>query len=287
MLEIKTVKDAFFYVKTKLKTNDIQMPSLDAQLIVADAINTDRLGLFLNYDKPLTDIELSKINEKVDRRLKREPVAYILGKKEFCSHEFKVSPSVLVPRPETEYLVELIIDKLKNKISNEIDILDVGTGCSCIAIALALHFKNAKVVATDISEDVLTLAKENSDLHNVSNRIRFVKSDLFEDIDGQYDLIVSNPPYVSEDDKESLQVDILNYEPLNALFAPKEGFGTIEKLIMQAPNYLKPKGLLAIEIGDKHKEQALTIAKKTKQYDEIEVRNDLSGFDRYFFGKSA
>jgi len=268
-----------------LRLAGIPNATLDAQLIIANAIGSNRLGVFLNYDKPLSDNELSKIKDRINRRLKREPIAYILGKKEFCSLEFKVSPATLIPRPETEYLVELVIDKLKDKKSDELNIIDIGTGCGCIAVVLAMNIKSAKIIATDISEKALILAKENSVLHNVTHRIKFLKSDLFENVNDKFDLIISNPPYVAESEKVNLEPDILNYEPITALIASDNGFAVIKRLINEAPNYLNPNGLLAIEIGDKHREKVLLEVEKSKEYKECEVVKDLNRIDRYFFGE--
>jgi len=284
-LKIQTVKEVLFSLRDKLKSVGIPNATLDAQLIIADTLGFDRLGIFLNYDKPLGNNELSKINARAERRLKREPIAYILGKKEFCSLDFKVSPAVLIPRPETEYLVELVFDRLKTNKNDELNIIDIGTGCGCIAITLAKNFPNAKIIATDTSEEALALATENSVTNSVDRKIKFLKSNLFNDIDGKFDLIISNPPYVAESDRENLQPEILHYEPITALIAPDDGFGIIKKLINEAPDYLKQNSLLAIETGDKHREKILLEAEKTKRYRRCEVIKDLNGLDRYFFGE--
>ena len=196
-----------------------------------------------------------------------------------------MSPVTLIPRPETEYLVELVIHKLKDKKSDELNICDIGTGCGCIAIVLAMNFNSAKIIATDISEKALILAKENSVLHNIEHRIGFLKSDLFENVNDKFDLIISNPPYVAESEKVNLEPEILNYEPITALIASDNGFAVIKRLINEAPNFLQPNGLLAIEIGDKHGKKVLLEVEKSKEYKKGDVVKDLNGLDRYFFGK--
>jgi release factor glutamine methyltransferase len=215
-------------------------------------LSFDRLKLYLNLDRPLTESELEHARSLVRRRASREPVAYILGRREFLSRTFEVGPGVLIPRPETELLVEQAETELKRRFSSvdsDYRILEFGIGSGCVAISLCLSLLQAKVVATEISPAASKIAAGNAERHGVSNRIDIRLQPDFHGIDGRFHAIVSNPPYVDPAAKETLEPDVALFEPPEALFAENNGLRWYQFLIDNAPQLLEPGGFLLLETG--------------------------------------
>jgi release factor glutamine methyltransferase len=222
----------------------------DAELLLLHTLQIPRVTLIAHPDRELTPTQHIAYEKSIARRLQHEPVQYITGEQEFYGLPLKVTPAVLIPRPETEHLVEAVLKALP--ANYPLKIADIGTGSGAIAIALAVHLPQAAITALDISTDALDIALANAREHNVSNRIRFLQSDLLSAVDHEtttFDAIVSNPPYIPETDRATLHPQVRDHEPPTALFAGETGLDIYRRLIPQAHTALKPQGLLALEIG--------------------------------------
>jgi len=230
-----------------LKNNYIDTHSLDAELILSNIMNTSREFLLLNDELKLSNSIINKYNKAVEKRAKKEPVAYIVGKKEFWSNDFTVNDSTLIPRPETELLVNEVINFYKNK---SINILDIGTGSGCILLSILKELKRSRGLGIDISHKAIFVAKKNAKKLKLLNRTRFKTCDVSKLQYHSYDLIVSNPPYIPSGDLRNLSHDIINYEPLCALNGGIDGLDLIKKVIYKSNKLLKKSGILAIEIGN-------------------------------------
>ena len=229
-----------------LKSHNIPSHELDAQLILSDIMKVKREFFIINNKALVSEKIMEKYNIAIKRRIKREPVAYITGKKEFWSEDFIVNYSTLVPRPETELLIYKIISFFKNKTIN---ILDIGTGSGCILLSILKELNSSRGTGIDISPKAIRMAKINSKNLNLINRSNFKVFDLSKFSIGKYDLIVSNPPYIPSKDIKNLSKDIINYEPKTAIDGGLDGLDLIKKVIYKSNHLLKKHGLLAIEIG--------------------------------------
>jgi release factor glutamine methyltransferase len=234
--------------------------SRDAELLLLHTLQIPRVTLLAHPNRELTPDQQTLYENNIARRLRHEPIQYITGQQEFYGLVLSVTPVVLIPRPETEHLVEAVLDVLP---ANEpLKIADIGSGSGAIAIALAVHLPNAEITALDISTDALAVAAANAREHNVAARIKFLQSDLMSALDheaGTFDAIVSNPPYVAESDRDTLHPQVRNHEPPIALFAGKNGLNIYRRLIPEALNALKPNGLLALEIGHGQQDAIVTL----------------------------
>ena len=242
------IQDVINDASKKLRENKISSHIIDAELLLSNLMSVPREFLILNGNKLVTPEINNKYKKFVKRRINNEPVAYIIGKKEFWSTDFIVNKSTLVPRPETELLIYKIIKFFKNK---KINVLDIGTGSGCILLSILKELVYSRGIGIDISKTTIQTAIENSKRLKVSNRARFKAVDINEFNEGKYDLIVSNPPYIPTKDLKKLTKDIVNYEPIVALNGGKDGLDLIKKVIYKSVKLLKKNGLLAIEIGNK------------------------------------
>jgi release factor glutamine methyltransferase len=223
-------------------------PRRDAELLLMRLLGCDRAYLLTHPDAVLSAEQAVMYESWLRRRAAHEPIQYILGEQEFFGHTFTVTPDVLIPRPETEHLVEALLERVPH--DQRLRIADIGTGSGAIAVALACSLPQAQLTAVDISEAALAVATQNACAHHVAERIRFLQSDLLSAIAGEcFDAIVSNPPYVAEIDWGSLEPQVIDYEPATALFAGPSGLDVYERLIPQAHAALKPGGWLLMEIG--------------------------------------
>ena len=222
----------------------------EARSLLAHVLEVDWSVLITDADKPVADVSLSRFHELVSRRMTGEPAQYITGTQDFYGRQFEVNPDVLIPRPETEGLIETAVSFVSPTIS-PFWICDVGTGSGCIAITLLCEKHFAHAIGVDISEAALEVAKRNANAHNVANRVSFIQSDCFDALtrDNTFDLIVSNPPYVSAKVLPGLQREVRDHEPRVALTPGDDGLAIIRRLIKEAPPFLKPGGHLVIEIG--------------------------------------
>lgn len=222
----------------------IESPRRDAELLLGASLGLDRVGLYLHFDRPLEESELSAYRALIVRRAKREPLQYILGETEFWSLPFSVSPAVLIPRPDTEVLVEEAL-----RLAGGLRVLDVGTGSGAIAVALAHELAGAQVVALDISMEALAVADSNARRNAVDDRIMFLQGDLAHLPEGPFDLIVSNPPYIPIADVEELMPEVRDFEPRQALVGGIDGLNPYRALATQASFCLVPGGWLLVEVG--------------------------------------
>lgn len=280
-----TVLEALNLSTDYLNKKGIESARLNAELMLASILNCKRLELYLMFDRPLDDNELQQYRSFLSRRAQREPLQYILGEVEFFNVKLKVNKSVLIPRPETELLVEKIINDFKEK--NHFRFLDIGVGSGNISIALLKNLIQANAVAIDISEEALSLAKENSVLNEVNDRIEFLKFDILnDDIKnlGKFDIVISNPPYVSADDYETLEPELKVYEPKIALTDLYNGFTFYKKIIEQSSLLLNENGRIYFELG-KGQSDDVKIMLKEKKFNSIDIIKDYQGIERIILGE--
>ncbi|HET9367303.1 MAG TPA: peptide chain release factor N(5)-glutamine methyltransferase [Candidatus Udaeobacter sp.] len=263
-----------------LKKHNLENPRLNAEHLMAHALGRKRIELYLDFERELTETELGPLRELVKRRSEGEPLQHLLGTVEFCGLTFLCDKRAMVPRPETEQLLELVESRIKNRESR---IVDVGTGSGVIAITLAAKFPEAKILAVDVSDDALALAQENAALLNLRDRVQLLKSCLLDNVEGAFDLIVANLPYISTHDRRTLSREVL-HDPEVALFAGKRGDELVRELIDQAPTRLRPGGLLALEIGLGQSETLLS-ALAEKNYRDICSKKDYNGVTRFIFAR--
>jgi release factor glutamine methyltransferase len=250
---------------------------LEAELLLAHALTTDRTHLYRRLPEDLPDGAARAFEALLQRRLAHEPTAYILGRREFYGLDLEVTPAAIIPRPETETLIELVLEFIGER---EARVVDVGVGCGAVAVALAVNLPRAEVIATDVSPDALALARRNAERHAVAPRIRFLEGDLLEPLDAPVDVIAANLPYVRTGDFESGPPEIRQYEPRLGLDGGPDGLRIIERLLRQAPPRLKDGGALFLEIGEEQGDAARTLAREPFPQAQIEVKQDLSRLDR-------
>lgn len=244
MAETWTVLKILQWTADYFHEKGIESSRRDAELLLGASVGLDRVGLYLHFDRPLEESELSAYRALVVRRARREPLQYILGETEFWSLPFSVSPAVLIPRPDTEVLVEEAL-----RLAGGCRILDVGTGSGAIAVALAHELAGAQVVALDISPEALAVAGSNARRNGVDDRITFLQGDLAHLPAGPFDLIVSNPPYIPAADVEGLMPEVRDFEPRQALVGGLDGLNPYRALASQAGSCLAPGGWLLVEVG--------------------------------------
>ena len=241
---------AFEAIKTGtklLKEKNIPTYILDTELILSRSLNKSREEILINLEQNINKKSFSEFNKYLFRRSKKEPIAYLLGEKEFWSKKFFVNKDTLIPRPETELLVEKIVNIFKKK---RISILDIGTGTGCIIISLLSELENSSGIAVDISSKAIVMAKKNARKFNLSDRIKFLNKSFENICDKKFDLIVSNPPYIKRSDIKNLSEDIKKFEPRMALDGGNDGLDLIKKVIYKSKKILKINGMLALEIGN-------------------------------------
>ena len=254
-----------------LKLNNIKSYMIDSELILSSVSGKLRENFLVNLDFKLNPTQIKMFNNLIYRRaLGKEPVAYLLNKKEFWSIKLNVDKDVLIPRPETEILVERLVKYYKNK---QPYILDIGTGSGCIIISLLQELKKSKGIAIDISKKALNIAKKNSKNNNTFNRIKFVNSSICQFNNFKFDLIVSNPPYIARHQLKNLSEDIKNFEPKIALDGGNDGLDVIRKVIYKSRKILKINGMLALEIGNRQYKKVSQILKLNKFREKILIRD--------------
>lgn len=258
-----------------LEKQRIESPRLEAELLLAHSLGLKRIGLFTQFDRVLSEEEMAKARSLLQRRARHEPTAYITGVQPFMSLDFFVDRSVLIPRPETEELVEYIISSVRNSALGiqHLTIADIGTGSGAIAVSLAKFLPNIKVIATDISPAALAIARQNAEFHHVADRCEFRLGDLLEPLTEKVDIIVSNPPYIPTAVIETLQPEVRDWEPKGALDGGEDGLDHIRTFLEKAPDHLQPDGRLFIEGDD--------FARLNSGQLSLETINDLSGKGRF------
>ncbi len=260
----------------------LRTPRLDAELLLAHVLKSDRVRLYTHFDQPLAPSELAAYRELIKRRLAGEPVAYLVGKQEFWSLPFTVDPRVLVPRADTETLVQAVLAELSGKPSPTV--ADIGTGSGAIAVAVAHERPDARIIAVDRSADALAVAQENAAANDVE--IEFREGDLLSPLatDGPYQAIASNPPYIPEGEYSTLPAEVRR-EPKGALLAGADGLEVIRRLIEGAPPLLAPGGALLLEVGMGQAPAVGELMRK-RGFSTVETRKDLAGIERVVIGRS-
>lgn len=268
-----TIKKLIKVTADFLKEKQIESPRLTAEALLSHLLNINRVTLYLNLDQPLNESEISGYRELIKRRLRREPLQYITGIQEFWSMDFIVNPQVLIPRPESELLVEQAIERLKTDAVEENHsprILDLGTGCGALATVLAKEIPRSQIWATDVSQTAIDIARINAEKHGVSEKIEYILGDLWQplrDKDITFDLIVSNPPYVSAEEYEDLPPEVRSYEPRLALDGREGGFYFIKEIIEGSPDFLNPEGWLLLEMAPNQTNKALELLERIDTFD--------------------
>jgi release factor glutamine methyltransferase len=267
-----------------LRERGSETPRLDAELLLADARGCERIQLYTAFDEVVDDKVRAAFRDFVRRRAQGEPVAYLVGHREFYSLSFQVTPDVLIPRPETEHLVVELLDRIKESgsIERPIRIADVGTGSGAIAVAVAKHARACTVTAIDISSRALEVARSNAERHGVADRIQWVESDLFAVLPAEekFDFVVSNPPYVSESEWRELSKTVRDFEPHTALVAGPGGTEVIARLIPQAADRLQIGGWLLTEISPMVEQRVRARIEEDGHFEPAETAKDLSGVAR-------
>ena len=289
------VKIVFNTAVQRLKKAEIPEPELEASLLLSHVLQMERAAVLLAGGQVLNDGQLAEFEKSISRRLAREPLAYIIGEKEFWSLPFKVSKDVLIPRPETEFLLETVLAIAKVSLNNaaqEARILDLGTGSGVIAIVMALELVSAKITAVDYSFKALKVASYNAKKHGVAESINFINCDWVAGITGgaEFDIVISNPPYIAKETlvKQcgmtigSLQPEVGNFEPRLALDGGERGVNEISRIAAGSGNVLKAGGWFFMEIGADQKKEVVDIFQKTVLYDSMKVSNDYAGLPRVF-----
>ena len=258
MLTIREIKER---TETFFKEKGVPHAKLDTDILIAHSLGIKRLDIYLDLDRPLTEAQLTDLRPLVKRRASREPLQYIIGNTEFYGLTLKVDPRALIPRHETEELIDLIVKRLETPPKR---ILDLGTGSGAIALALASKYADAEVTATDLSDEAITLAKENTLALNLSRRVNFIKGTWFEPLDEgvRFDLIVSNPPYLTEAEMQTAEPEVIGHEPRSALASGQEGLDDFRLLFESVSSHLVEGGLLAMETGIGQADAIKTMALK-------------------------
>ncbi len=283
MSKVWKVIDLLQAVTEFLTEKNIENPRLNAELMLGKVLNLKRVDLYLSFERPLTANELNAYREMVRRRANHEPLQYILGQSEFMGLDFKVSPAVLIPRPETEVLVEEVL-KLKRRIeSKRPTIVDIGSGSGCLAVSIAHHWPQAVVYATDVSAEALQIARENAERHALQERVNCVQHDLFEEWNSQLptniDVLVSNPPYVTQQEMADLPKEVAQYEPQIALTDGGDGLRFYRRIFqLVKENNIIPQ-FIFLEMSGSQPQKIVALAREQK-IGEIEVINDLNNIQR-------
>lgn len=278
-----------------LKAVGVETPRLDAELLLAHVLGTGRLTFFAHPERLLTADEAAHFEAAIQRRLRREPLPYITGTREFLGLAFRVAPAVLIPRPETEMLVETVAARLESAAGRDYPfrLMDVGTGSGCVAVGLAHRLPRATVVAVEPSSEALAVARENAAALGVADRIEWRSAPFPEavaDRAGEFDAVVSNPPYIPDADLASLQPEVRDWEPRAALAGGPDGLYLIRALVRHAPRLLRPRGLpapsrlLALEVGFGQAKRVASLLRAAGEYTASEVVPDLAGIPRVCIG---
>lgn len=287
-----TIQEALSRASSFLKLHDVEQHQFAAELLLRHVLGITREKLFTMLTDPLPERAESAYQIVVERRASGEPVQYIIGQQEFYGLLFRVTPAVLIPRPETEILVEEVSKRIP-RIWQEGSLLtatDIGTGSGAIAVSLAVHHPQLQVVAVDISPDALCVAEENAGLHNVGSRVKFVKGDLLQPLlaEGKKaDIIVSNPPYIPSADIKELDIQVRGHEPGTALDGGADGLDYYRSLAEGMPLVLRSPGLAAVEVGIGQADRVKEMFMATDLFNAVEVINDLAGIGRVVIGKSS
>lgn len=277
---METIKELLTKSAFILEQAGCSSPRLDAELLLSHLLKKDRTYFVMYPEKEIEDSIAANYFELIEQRKSRKPVQYILGHQEFMKLDFIVDENVLIPRPDTEILVEEALKIIGSPLNSIKHVLDIGCGSGSIAISIAHYAPQVLVHASDISDTALCVAKKNSEKHGVSNRIRFFHGDLFCPVCGKYEMIVSNPPYIKRDEIETLQKEISVFEPKAALDGGSDGLDFYRRIIEKAPFHINQAGYILLEIGCDQAEDVACLMENSANYSEISIIKDLSGLNR-------
>jgi release factor glutamine methyltransferase len=282
-----TIRRVLTWAATDLKSRGSTSPRLDAELLLANVLGIDRIGLIVDAERPLAKDELARYRGLHQRRRAGEPVAYLLGQREFFGRLFRVDRRVLIPRPDTEVLVEVALERTRH-LSLSARVLDLCTGSGCVAISLACERPTTRVLAVDLSEGALAVAADNAIRLNAIQAMGLLRSDLFEGVpaSARFDLVTANPPYIADAEVETLVVDIKGFEPRLALAGGPDGLALVRRLVADAPARLAPGGVLAIEVGAGQAGDVAALFEHAG-LSAIERRRDYGGHERVVSGVLA
>ena len=284
-----TIQKLLTWVTEYLTDRQVDSPRLSAELLLSHVMQMTRIELYTQFDRPVAKAELDSLRDLVKRAGQREPVPYLTGKTEFYSLELKVTGDCMIPRPETELLVQRAIEFLRTRRGIQF-VCDLCTGSGCIAVAIAANFSNARLIATDVSAAALAVAAGNVEKHRLTERVTLLCGDLFEpiiphvDVD-RFDLIVCNPPYVSASEYERLDKNVKDYEPKLALFAGDDGLDVYRRICGQAARFLKPGAALMLEIGCAQGPAVRELLEQTGAFGDIRIEKDVHSNDRIVTAK--
>jgi release factor glutamine methyltransferase len=288
--EAWTILKILKWTTAYFKSHQIENPRAASEILLAHALGVGRVDLYIEYDRPLEPKELEVFRGFIQRRLQREPVAYIVGEKGFWSLDLKVTRDVLIPRPETEILVETALSIIPREPSPKpFRVLDLGTGSGAVVLALAKERAGHRFYAIDCSEKALAMARDNARKHGIERLITFLKGNWFDavgDLPGYFNLVVSNPPYISHPAFEKLPLEVSRYEPREALDGGPDGLDAIRLIIEQAPAYLTPGGWLLFEIGYDQRASIERLIALSGAYTDFAIIKDYSGLDRVVRARS-
>ncbi len=289
MMEIWTIKKLLEWISKYLEGKGVDSARLSAELLLCHVLGLERIQLYTLYDRVVQAEQLATLRALVKRCGEQEPVAYLVGRCEFYSMGLTISPECLIPRPETEHLVERAIDFLRGR-SEPPYVLDLCTGSGCIAAAIAKNVKDAQVIATDICDNALKVAAENVQRHKLEGKVRLLCGDLFDAIiEGldrtRFDLIVSNPPYVSDAEYDGLDTNVKKYEPKLALLAGVEGLDVYKRIVEQVDDFSKPDGALMMEIGFAQGPAIQQMLENAGIFKDIKIEKDFANNDRIAIAK--
>ncbi len=278
-----TVRRVLDWTIEYLKENDCETPRLDAEILLAHARNCQRIQLYTQYDQPLSENERSLMRSLVKRRAAAEPVAYLVGHREFFSLDFEVAPEVFIPRPDTETLVSLTLDLLKP--ISEPQVLELCAGTGCVPVAIAKNHPTVSITTVEKNPAPFAVAQRNIEKHAVTKRVNLLQGDLFTPVSAQkqFDIVVSNPPYIPKPEIETLEADVRSHEPHAALNGGEDGFDIIRVLIEQSPNFLKDGGWLLFELSPEQAETACQLM-RNHGYSQVRSEDDLSAQPRVVLG---
>jgi len=285
--KFQTVGQALKNISKIFKNKGITNSEREAEILLSYFLGMSRSEIYLNFDRVLKDIEKIQLEKKIQKRIEKIPLQYITKHQEFMGMDFLIEKGVLIPRPETEILVEEVIKRLKNyKYSNNLKVADLGTGTGVIAISIAKFTEDVIIYATDISKKSLQIALKNAKKHDCKDKIIFIQGDLFEPFIGiieknSLDGIVSNPPYINSYDFKSLSPEVKNNEPKIALFGGIDGLDYYRKIIKKSPQYLRKNGFLALEVGLNQSKMVEELIIKANNFNhDIEITKDYLGIER-------
>ena len=283
----QTVKEALAAASAQLHDRKSSSPRLDAELLLAEALGVRREALYAAPERVVSEAEGERFDAFIKRRSGREPVAYILGRKAFRTIELQVNEDTLIPRPDTELLVEVALAELERIDKPQPMVMDLGTGSGAIALALATEYPRARIVASDVMPRTLEMARLNAKRLGLDDRVEFILSDLFRSMpsEARFDIIVSNPPYVTEAGMHRLAAEIRGYEPRAALLGGVHGMDYHEEIVPAAPQFLLPGGMLAIEINESKMMEMMQLYIATGRFEDIDIHNALSGQPRVISGR--